>query len=65
MRTQYRTKVGEDDGEDEGEGEGDGEGDGEGEGELIMLPLLLIPSWALAIAYRSFWALGPGLGTCR
>ena len=26
--------------------------EGEGEGESIILPLLLIPSWALAIAYR-------------
>ena len=33
-------------------GEDDGDGDGEGEGESIILPFLLIPSWALAIAYR-------------
>ena len=41
-RTQYRT-VGR---------YGEGDGEGEGEGESIILPLLLIPSWALAIAYR-------------
>ena len=37
-------------GEDGDEGEGDGPGGGEGEGESVTLPLLLIPSWALAIA---------------
>ena len=40
--------------EDFGEGErkGENEGDGESECESIILPLLLIPSWALGIAYR-------------
>ena len=37
-------------GEDDVEGEGDS--DGVGEGESIILPLLLIPPWAIAIAYR-------------
>ena len=52
MAAAYCYHDGEDDGEDDGDGDGDGEGEGEGEGESIILPLLLIPSWALAIAYR-------------
>ena len=45
-------RYGDGNGDEDDDGDGDGEGEGEGGGESIIWPLLMIPSWALAVAYR-------------